>query len=157
VTLPPPSPKATPLPPDQPNQTNRQRVEAHTGEGTCGESCHGTLINPLGYAFENYDGIGKYRTTDNGQPVDAADSYTLDGQLKSFQNGLELSQLLADAKETHTCYAQNMMTYLHGRLLAQEDQPMVDYYARLSRAGRISLHDLELAIVTSDAFLNRPP
>jgi len=33
----------------------------------------------------------------------------------------------------------------------------VDYYARLSRAGMVNLHDLELAIVTSDAFLNRLP
>ena len=50
-----------------------------------------------------------------------------------------------------------MMTYLHGRLLAIEERPMVDYYARLSRAGMVSLRDLELAIVTSDAFLNRLP
>ena len=77
------------------------------------------LFNPLGYAFENYDAIGKYRTTDHGQPVNAADSYTLDGQLKSFTNGVELSQLLAEAKETHACYVQNMMSYLHGRPLAR--------------------------------------
>ena len=128
-----------------------------TGKGTCGEACHNNLFNPLGYAFENYDAIGKYRTTDVGQAVDAADSYVLDGQRKSFTNGVELSQLLADAKETHSCYVQNMMSYLHGRPLADQDQTMVDYYARLSRAGMANLHDLELAIVTSDAFLNRLP
>ena len=43
------------------------------------------LFNPLGYAFENYDAIGEYRTTDHGQPVNAADSYTLDGQLQTLQ------------------------------------------------------------------------
>ena len=115
------------------------------------------MFNPLGFAFENYDAIGKYRTIDRGKPVNAADSYRLDGQLKSFTNGVELSQLLADAKETHACYVQNMMSYLHGRPLAAEEKAMVDYYARLSRAGMVSLHDLELAIVTSDAFLNRLP
>jgi len=157
VELPPPSPKATPLIELQPNMTNRERVERTTGKGTCGEACHAALFNPLGYAFENYDAIGKYRTTDHGQPVNAADSYTLDGQLKSFSNGIELSHLLGDAKQTHTCYVQNMMSYLHGRLLAAEEQPEVDYYARLSRAGMVSLRDLELDIVTSDAFLNRLP
>lgn len=157
VTLPPPSPKATPLIDLQPNMTNRERVEATTGKGTCGESCHSVLFNPLGYAFENYDAIGKYRTMDRGKPVNAADSYTLDGQMKSFSNGIELSHLLADAKETHSCYTQNMMAYLHGRLLAPEEGTMVDYYARLSRAGMVSVHDLELSIVTSDAFLNRLP
>jgi len=50
-----------------------------------------------------------------------------------------------------------MMNYLHGRALAADEQTMVDYYARLSRAGMVSIHDLELAIVTGDAFLNRLP
>jgi len=80
----------------------------------------------------------------------------LDGQLKSFNNGIELSQLLADAKETHACYVRNMMTYLNGRELDPNEEAMVDYYARRSRAG-MALRDLELAIVTSDAFLNRLP
>jgi hypothetical protein len=157
-TLPPPDPAAVAKGlVDTPNLTNRERVEQTTGVGTCGQSCHAALFNPLGYAFENYDAIGEYRTTDQGKPVDAADSYELDGQLESFNNGIELSALLAKAKETHACYLQNMMSYLQGRQLADEQQTMVDYYARLSRAGMVSLHDLELQIVTSDAFLNRLP
>lgn len=155
--LPAPDPNAKPLPPPQGDLTNRERVEMSTGKGTCGESCHGAFMNPLGYAFENYDAIGKYRTTDRGKPVNAADSYAFDGQLKSYSNGVELSQILADAKETHACYVKNMMTYLHGRILASEERTLIDYYARLSRAGMVSLRDLELAIVTSDAFLNRLP
>jgi hypothetical protein len=157
VELPAPDPKATALVALQMNMTNRERVEATTGKGTCGQACHQVLFNPLGYAFENYDAIGKYRTMDHGKPVNAADSYTLDGELKSFTNGVELSHLIAEAKQTHDCYVQKMMTYLHGRLLTPEEEPMVDYYARLSRAGQVSLHNLELALVTSDAFLNRLP
>jgi hypothetical protein len=157
-TLPPPDPKAAgTMIPVTPGLTNRQRVEMTTGKGTCGEACHAVLFNPLGYAFENYNAIGEYRTTDQGQPVNAADSYTLDGRLQSFTNGIDLSQLLAQAKETHTCYLQNMMSYLHGRQLVDPDQTTVDYYARLSRAGMVSVHDLELDFVTSDAFLNRLP
>jgi len=157
-TLPPPPPAAAGvIIPVTPGLTNRQRVEMTTGKGTCGQACHSVLFNPLGYAFENYDAIGKYRTMDVGQTVVAADSYTLDGQLKTFSNGVELSHLLADAKEMHACYMQNMMSYLHGRVLQDNEQTTVDYYARVSRAGMVSLHDLELAVVTSDAFLNRLP
>jgi hypothetical protein len=157
-TLPPPDPRAAgTMISDTPGMTNRERVEMTTGKGTCGESCHGLLMNPLGFAFENYDAIGKYRTMDQGKPVNAADSYYLDGQLRSFNNGVELSRLMADAKETHACYVQNMMTYLHGRALASDERAMVDYYARLSRAGMLSLHGMALAIVTNDAFLNRLP
>jgi hypothetical protein len=157
-TLPPPDPAAAAKGLiDTPNLSNRERVEMTTGKGTCGESCHANLFNPLGYAFENYDAIGKYRTTDQGKTVDAADRYAFDGQVKTFNNGVELSALLAEAKETHSCYLQNMLSYLQGRELADEQRTTVDYYARLSRAGMVSLHDLELQLVTSDAFLNRLP
>jgi hypothetical protein len=156
-TLPPPDPKAaSTMLPDTPGMTNRERVEMTTGKGTCGQACHGTLFNPLGYAFENYDAIGKYRSMDQGKPVDAADSYALDGQLKSFKNGVELSKLMSEAKETHACYIRNMMGYLHGRELDRSEETTVDYLARRSRAG-MTLHDLELALVTSEAFLNRLP
>ena len=156
IQLPPPDPKAVgAMISTDPSLTNRERVEATTGKGTCGQACHATLFNPLGYAFENYDAIGKYRTIDQGQPVNAADSYTLDGQLQSFNNGIELSKLLAQAKETHACYVQNMLSYLHGQVV-DPTAAMVDYYARRSRAG-MALRDLEFAIVTGDDFLNRLP
>jgi hypothetical protein len=157
VELPPPSPRATPLPAFEPNMTNRERVEKTTGVGTCGEGCHSELINPLGYAFENYDAIGKYRTIDHDKPVIASSTALLDGSFKDFANGVELSHLIAETKETHACYAEKLMTYLHGRLVAQEEMPLVDYYARLSRAGMVSLRNLEQTLVTSEAFLNRLP
>jgi len=156
-TLPPPDPRAAgTMISNTPGMTNRERVEMTTGKGTCGQACHGILMNPLGYAFENYDAIGKYRTMDQGKPVDAADSYRLDGELKSFKNGVELSHLLAEAKETHACYVRNILTYLHGRELDSAEEATIDYYARRSRAG-MTLHDLEHALVTSEAFLNRLP
>src|SRR6185312_15968664 len=129
--LPPPDPKAVgTMIPNITGLTNRQRVEMTTGKGTCGEACHATLFNPLGYAFENYDAIGEYRTIDHGKPVNAADSYTLDGRLVSFSNGVELSHALAESKQLHDCYVQNMLTYLHGRLPVAEERATVDYYAR---------------------------
>jgi hypothetical protein len=157
VEFPPPSPAATPLKAFTPDQTNRERVEEHTGKGTCGEACHSALLNPLGYAFENYDAIGKYRTTDHGKPVNAADSYTLDGSPRHFNNGVELSHLLAETSAAHNCYVKNLMTYLHGRLLAPEEQLVVDRFAEMSIAGQVSIRDLELAVVTSQSFLERLP
>jgi hypothetical protein len=115
-----------------------------------------SLMNPLGYAFENYDAIGKYRETTQGKPVDAASSYVLDGKSQSFSNGVELSKLMSEAKETHACYVQNMMTYLHGREVDTAEAATVDYYARRSRAG-MTLRDLVFAIVTNEDFLNRLP
>lgn len=157
LTLPPPSPDANLVIEVTPGMTNRERVETTTGKGTCGEGCHSILLNPLGYAFENYDAIGKYRTTDQGLPVDSSATYTLDGQTQTFANGVELSHLLGEAKQTHKCYAQNLMKYLHGRSLTTDDEAIVDYYARLSRADMLSIRDMMLEVVTSDAFLTRLP
>jgi hypothetical protein len=157
LELPPPDPEAGMLVALQPDMTNRERVEATTGKGTCGETCHSNLFNPLGYAFENYDAIGQYRTMDRGFPVDAADSYTLDGKVEQFSNGVELSRLLAEAKQVHNCYAKNLMSYLHSRVTLDEDAASLDYYARLSRAGMLSVRDLTLDMVTTDTFLTRLP
>ncbi|HTJ80231.1 MAG TPA: DUF1592 domain-containing protein, partial [Polyangiaceae bacterium] len=63
---------------DQP--TDRERVETLTGKGTCGETCHGTYINPAGYALENFDAIGGYRTKDNGVSIDASATFPFDGK-----------------------------------------------------------------------------
>ena len=66
-------------------QTMRQKMTAHRTNPSCA-ACH-TLMDPIGFGLENYDGIGNWRTTDNGLPVDAS------GELdkgKSFSGSLEL-------------------------------------------------------------------
>lgn len=141
-----------PFPEEQPNTTNRQRIEALTGKGTCGQGCHSTLINPLGYAFENYDSVGEYRTTDGGLPVDASSSYTLDGQEQSYRNALELVELLASSQDAQRCYAKHWLTYLAGRLPDASDAATLDALAAQSDS---STKDLVRALVQSSSFLTR--
>jgi hypothetical protein len=140
---------------DKGGVTNRQRVTANTGKGTCGDGCHSTIINPIGFAFENYDALGRYRTTDNGQPVDAADTYAFGGVPRAFANALELVRLIASSDEAHRCFAGALLEYLHGRPAAPQDAPLVTALARRSLADRASLKALALALVTGDAFLTR--
>ena len=59
------------LPAPKAGQTNRQRVDEHT-KG-CGASCHNQLINPLGFAFENFDGMGQYRDMEKNGTEHASD------------------------------------------------------------------------------------
>ena len=88
-SLPPPPDVVPGLPVQDPSLSNRERVEAHTGAGTCGEGCHSALINPPGFAFEQYDELGRSRTEDGGLPIDAGDEYyfILDG-LQSWESGV---------------------------------------------------------------------
>ncbi len=155
--LPPPSPNAGHLIDITPNMTNRERVEMTTGAGTCGEGCHSTWINTAGFAFEEFDALGQYRTMDRGKTISSADTYPFTDGAKSYSGAAEFARAIADGQQAHDCYTQNWVTYLNGRQLAPEEMPLVSWYARKSRAGQMSMKDLILATVTADNFLNRLP
>jgi hypothetical protein len=150
-----PSPNLPPLPSQQPNQTNRQRIDAVTGIGTCGQSCHAAVINPLGFAFENYDPLGRYRATDNAIPVDPSGSYKLDGTDVSFAGALDLVQLLANSTAAHRCYASEWASYLFGRDTASADAATLDELAARSKAQNISTKEVIRSLVQSESFLTR--
>jgi len=143
------------LPEVQPDQTNRQYIDALTGRGTCGQTCHATRINPLGFAFENYDPLGRHRTTDNGQNVDASGSYELDGTDVTFSNALELVDLLANSPEAHRCYASHWLSYLNGSMPDAGDDPVLDELGTRSNSEDLSMKDVIRSLVQSDSFLTR--
>jgi hypothetical protein len=136
--------------------TNRERVTSITGPGTCGENCHHTIINPLGFAFESFDAVGASRTTDNGFPVDTAAVYQfVDGRTISYGNAVELSQQLAASPEVHACYAQQLLEFMLGRDLQMLDRVVVDQLAVRSLADQLSIEDLVLDVVSSNTFRAR--
>jgi hypothetical protein len=157
VDLPPPDPNATGLVPLSTDMTNRERVEATTGPGTCGQGCHSTIINPPGFAFEHFDAVGKFRDTDRGKPINSVASYAFAEGLKAFDGALEFSQALAQSKQAHSCYVGDWMTYLNGRLPVAAEKPLLDYLSQLSLNGQLSMKDMILRFVTNDGFLNRLP
>ena len=92
------------LPPLAPGQTNRDRIEQVTASCT---GCHGDLLDPLGFAFEGFDGLGRSRDLDNGAPVDTTGSYSFEGGTRRFADARELMRILAEATRAHTCYAKS--------------------------------------------------
>ncbi len=135
-------------------KTDREKVWALTGTGTCGETCHGTYIDPIGFAFEHYGAMGEYRTQDNGFPVDATGAFPFSNGTKSFDGAAQLSEAVAAADQTHKCYAGYWLQYLYGRDAKKEDAPLVDDLASLSLKGGSTV-DIVVALVTSDSFLTR--
>jgi hypothetical protein len=145
-----------PLPPAPiAGQQDRERMEQHTGKGTCGEGCHGNYINPLGFAFENFDGLGRYRTTDQDRPVDASSAYPFASGLEEFTGARELMDVLAASDEAHRCYAKNILSYALQRDIVADDEPLVKELAALSESGTGSLKSLIVELAKSPAFLNR--
>jgi hypothetical protein len=155
VQLPPPATTVFP-PPPMGLATNRERIEAITGKGTCGEACHGRWMNPAGIAFEHYDVLGRYRDLDNGHPVDSSNTYPFTDGARSYNDALGFSRALADSIDSHRCYAQNWLTYLQTRSLRDGDAPLVEWLADASRRG-LSVKELVMAVVTNDSFVTRLP
>ena len=155
--LPAPPAVIPPLTASKPGQSDRQRIEAHTGFGTCGEGCHGGYINPLGFAFENFDGMGRLRDIDNDNVVDTSSAYPIGTQgMVPFDGAPELMSVLADSQEAHACFAKNLMTYGLQRDVVATDQALIDQLAQISMSETGSIKEILRALVKSPAFLARP-
>lgn len=136
--------------------TNRERIEAYTGKGTCGETCHGTYINPAGFAFENYNAVGAYQTTENGAPVNAADEYPfMEEGTVAYDGPIEFSNLLAEAGQSHSCYARFWLEFAYGRSAQKGDDIAIEALRETSIQGNVK--DLIVALTQTKAFRTRAP
>lgn len=152
--VPPPSDAMVVLLPITEGQTNRERVTATSGPNTCGATCHAPYINPLGFAFENYDGMGRLRTTDNGKPIDTKSAYPFVEGMQEFDGAKSLMNIMATGEQAHSCYAKHLATFALQRELTEDDRDELDAITADSRAGT-SVKDLLSSIVTSPAFVTR--
>ena len=109
-TLRPPQEAIAPLPAEQhPDLTTRERVALQTSAVAC-QTCH-TLINPLGFALEEFDEIGRYRAAEPGaggsRPIDASGSYQpRSGSPATFRGGRELAAYVAGSHDAHQAFVQ---------------------------------------------------
>ncbi len=139
-----------PVPAIQANQTNRQRY-ANLTEG-CGAVCHGQIINPIGFAFEGFDGLGRARDTDNGKPLDTSAQYPFAEGTKSFSGPTELMQQIAEGSQAHQCYAKKLASYALERDVVDAERPLVESLGATSRETGASLKEIMLALVKTDTF-----
>lgn len=147
------SPPSIPPVLDRRGDTNRERVESITGEGTCGESCHHDMINPLGFALEGFDAVGAHRETDGGFPIDSAAVYSFaDGRSIAYGGAVELSRQLAASPEVHACYTSQLLELALGRDLRRTDREVVSALADRSLGDELSIKELVLSVVSSNAF-----
>lgn len=150
---PPPNIVLPPLPQPDPTLTNREQIAALT-EG-CGAACHVPFINPAGFAFENFDGLGRYRETENGKPIDASGSYTFHEGKKAFADVAGFSEALAESQQAHACYTEKWAANLFARQPRQADKELARRLAQRSIDERLSSIDLVIALVTDETFVTR--
>ncbi|WP_052376757.1 DUF1592 domain-containing protein [Chondromyces apiculatus] len=153
--LPPPPPGLNAQPPAvDPAKTGRERYTEHSENVQCA-SCH-RLVDPIGFAFEQFDGIGRLRADENGKPIDVSGaivaSEMTDGE---FSGTEELAQRLAGSGEVHDCFSLQWMRYAYG---VEEDAQLActakAVGADLTASG-LRVEDLIVSLVTARHFTSR--
>lgn len=151
---PPPPPPDVPALDEQAVSTSaslREQMELHRANAVCA-SCH-SRMDPLGFALENYDAIGKWRTLDGGLPVDA--SGTLPSG-ESFASPAEMRQVLKGMlPEFAHCLTEKMLTYALGRGLRRYDKPTVRAIAKRVADSGYRFQTLVYEIAHSLPFQSR--
>ena len=130
----------------------RTRLEAHRANPVCA-ACHAQL-DPMGFALENFDAIGAYRTTDAGAPIDA--SGALPGG-REFQGLDGLKALLVGERREQFVHAftEKLVGYALGRTVEYYDLPTVRQIVRESASDDYRWSSIILGIVKSTPFQMR--
>ena len=153
----PPAPPPAELPPLKNTNasgkvlTGRERIAQHRANPACA-SCH-NLMDPVGFAFENYDAVGRWRTKDEGDPVDAS------GVLpngKSFRGAVELQAAVLETPEHFvSTMTEKLLIYALGRGVDHHDAPSIRKIVKDSRATDYKFSSIVLGIVHSTPFQMR--
>ena len=140
--------------PATPIRTTRDYFTWKTSLPAC-SACH-ALINPTGFAFEEFDGLGQWRDEDRGAPVDVSGTLRVGTKELPFQGASELLQGLAKEPQVQACYAKNWLQFAYGRRENQADSRALGLAAKHLQAGNFSIRDLAMAFTERPAFNHLP-
>ena len=131
--------------------TMRQQMEQHRANPACA-ICH-SRMDPIGFALDNFDAIGKWRTTDAGSPLDVS-GVMPDGA--KFQGPVELRQaLLSRPQQFVNTVTEKLLTYALGRGIDYPDEPAVRKIVREAASSEYRWSSLIVGVVHSAPFQMR--
>jgi hypothetical protein len=145
--------------PEDPHRTLRQRY-VQTRENQYCWSCH-KKMNPLGMTLENFDAMGKFRTTEANKPVDATATFdgagipALDGRGLKVANAVELMDVLAREPRVRQSIIRHAFRYWMGRNEMLSDSPTLIAADKAYLESNGSFNAVLAALLTSDSFLYR--
>ena len=154
--LPPPPPVVPAVADPQPGVSTRQRFETHD-QNPCTGGCH-KILDGIGFAFENYDGIGAYRSMDAGVAVNASVSFALDdGAPTTYANALELERGLAASSKAKACMSMQWLRYALRRPESSDDLASLQAVNSAFTGSGNNIRELIVALVKSRTFRFRAP
>lgn len=154
-TLPPPPNDLVIEPPElDPNKTTKEQFEEIGANPAC-SGCH-TLMNPIGFIFEHYDGVGQWRDQQNGKDIDAVGEVVqtddIDGE---YDGALELASALAASTQVQECVSSQWFRFAYNRTVTQEDSCSVEQLNDAFRSSNFNVRSLLVALTQTNAFLYR--
>jgi hypothetical protein len=153
--LPSPPANVPPAPDVKPGVSTRERLTQHEVDAAC-SACH-SMMDPIGFGFENYDGIGRYRTMDGGKPIDDSGKLTGTDVDGPFMGVAELGTKLAQSPTVEACVGKQWFRYAMGRAEQAADSCSLAAMAKTFHDAGADLRTLPMAIVQTPAFMYRRP
>ena len=133
--------------------STRERFAAHRTQPLCA-NCH-DLMDPIGLGFENYDGAGHYRTTENGKTIDASGQVLQSDIDGTFDGAVDLAKRLAASDQVRDCVATSWFRYAYGRAETSEDVCTLAVVNQKFAEAKYDLKALLVSLTETDAFLYR--
>ncbi len=129
--------------------TLRERMQEHTKSSAC-IGCH-IQMDQYGFSLENFNGIGQFRTTENGLAID---NQAILPSGKSFAGLAGLHQNLVDDPQFDKCFSKKLLSYAVGRQMESNDQCVVEKVAgKEQKLSDQKLSDALLRVISSESFL----
>ncbi|KYF70586.1 DUF1592 domain-containing protein [Sorangium cellulosum] len=152
--IPPPPPDVVPEPPMvDPTKTTREQFSQHVSDPGC-RSCH-ALLDPIGFGFEHYDALGRWRDAENGIPVDASGELTQTDVDGPFDGAVELAHRLAESEQVRACVVKQWFRFGQGRAEQGEDACSLSQATQAFEASGYNIKALLVALTQTDAFRYR--
>jgi hypothetical protein len=154
-TLPPPPNDLVIEPPElDPNKTTKEQFEEIGANEACA-GCH-TLMNPIGFIFEHYDGIGQWRDRQSGKDIDAVGEVVQTDDINgNYDGAIEFASALAQSAQVQECVASQWFRFAYNRTVTQDDSCTVEQLNDVFRSSNFNVKSLLLALTQTNAFLYR--
>jgi hypothetical protein len=145
------------VPAPDPTRTTRERFSVHSSAAACA-GCH-AMLDPIGFALESFDTVGRYRTMENGKPIDTSGELINAGDATgSFTDAVQLAGLLSRSKTVGECFERQLFRFALGRSGTEEERTFVEFVRDRPSARDGKVVELLVDYVRSDSFaLRRQP
>ena len=143
------------VPDIDPNATTRERFAQHTADAVC-HSCH-QYIDDVGFGFERFDAIGRYRDTESGKPIDASGNMNdVEGMGTNTKGPYatlpELAAIIADSHSAKACFTEQVHRFATGRSESVTDLCALRNFEKTFESSGWDMRELVVSVLSSDGF-----